>query len=149
MARLWRIGSPVLAPAAMALGLALGGCSYQLGSMLGKDEDKGKPTGALAAETPPAAELAADPDLSYARAAVAEALAKGGKTRSTPWENPRTGARGMVTPIASAYTQDGFQCRDFLASYVLGGTESWLEGEACRIHQGRWEVRSLKPWKRT
>ena len=61
----------------------------------------------------------------------------------------RTGARGMVTPIASAYTQDGFQCRDFLASYVHGGTESWLEGEACRIHQGRWEVRSLKPWKRT
>ena len=84
---------------------------------------------------------------------VSEALAKGGTTngttRSTPWENPRTGARGTVTPIASAHFQDGFLCRDFLASYVHEGNESWLEGEACRVQQSRWEVRSLKPWKRT
>ena len=66
-----------------------------------------------------------------------------------PWENPETGARGTVTPIATAYNQDGFICRDFLASYVSNSTESWLQGEACRLHQGRWEVRNLKPWQRT
>ena len=56
-----------------------------------------------------------------------------------PWENPGTGARGTVTPIADAYTQDGFTCRDFLASYVRDGAESWLQGDACRIHQGKWD----------
>jgi surface antigen len=84
---------------------------------------------------------------------VAEALAKSGPTdgalKSTPWEDPRTGARGTVTPLATAHNQDGLLCRDFLASYVHGGSESWLEGAACRLQERRWEVRTLKPWKRT
>ena len=88
-------------------------------------------------------------DLAIARAAVSELLARGGKDTSMPWENPHTGARGTITPIAQAYSQDGFTCRDFLASYVRNGTESWMQGEACRIHEGRWEVRNLKPWQRT
>jgi surface antigen len=75
-------------------------------------------------------------------------LKRGGKGLSQPWENPETGARGTVTPIASVYNQDGFTCQDFLASYVrAGSSQDWMRGEACRIHQGNWEVRSLKPWK--
>jgi len=70
------------------------------------------------------------------------------KSEAVPWENPGTGARGTVTPLASAYTQDGFTCRDFLASYVRKDSESWLQGEGCRIHQGRWEVRHMKPLQR-
>ena len=80
-----------------------------------------------------------------ARAAVGEMLGRGGKTASVPWENPRTGARGTITPLASAYSQDGLICHDFLASYVRDGSASWLEGEACRAMPGRWEVRKLKP----
>ena len=60
-----------------------------------------------------------------------------------------TGARGTVTPVANAYTQDGFTCRDFLASYVKNGNEAWLEGAACRAGRGKWEVRSMRPWKST
>ena len=52
--------------------------------------------------------------------------------------NPKTGARGTITPIASAYSQDGLTCRDFLASYVRNGAESWMQGEACRAVHGRW-----------
>jgi len=96
----------------------------------------------------PMSELPPDVDLAYARAAATEVLAHGDKQEGVHWENPRTGARGMVTPLASAYTQDGLTCRDFLASYVHEGSEAWLQGEACRVHQGVWEVRSLKPWKR-
>jgi surface antigen len=94
------------------------------------------------ASTPPA-----ETDLAIARAAASEVLASGGKDTSMPWENPRTGARGTITPIASAYDQDGVTCRDFLASYVRDGSESWLQGEACRARKGRWEVRTLKPWQ--
>jgi surface antigen len=78
---------------------------------------------------------------------VSEVLTKGGKDISLPWENPSTGARGTITPLAAAYDQDGITCRDFLASYVKNGNESWLQGEACRAARGKWEVRTLRPWK--
>ena len=134
----------------LALGYAAGGCSfsYQLDSLFGKSEDKADETGAVKqASVAPGTDV--EGDLAIARAAASEVLARGGKDASLPWENPQTGARGTVTPIASAYNQDGFVCRDFLASYVKNSTESWMRGEACRQHQGRWEVRNLKPWQRT
>ena len=56
---------------------------------------------------------------------------------------------GNITPLATAYSEGGVPCRDFLASYAHGGAEAWLQGEACRTSQGNWEVRSLKPLKRS
>jgi outer membrane surface antigen len=137
----------------LSLAFAGGGCSYQLDSMFSKNKDAAKldQTGAL--RPPPAkpalAEMPPENDLAVARAAASEVLSKGGKDTSMPWENPRTGARGTITPIASAYNLDGLTCRDFLASFVRNGTESWLQGEACQMQQGKWEVRTLKPWQRT
>jgi surface antigen len=129
----------------LALALAAGGCSlsYQLESM---HEDSADQTGSLRLVVPRAsAETPSGGDLSIARAAVNEVLTKRGKHTSLPWENPKTGARGTVTPLASAYQQDGITCRDFLASYVKNGSESWLQGEACRVRRGKWEVRNLRP----
>ncbi len=92
-------------------------------------------------------------DLVFTRAAVTEVLSRGGKDISLPWENPESGARGTVTPIASAYAQEGATCQDFLASYVSNHGESWMRGEACRDQKGeqkgKWQVRSLKPWTRS
>lgn len=134
----------------MALGLTCGGCSIgALGSIYGS-ADKADQTGSISA--PPGAKQAGnlppDSDLVFTRAAVSDVLSRASNDASVPWENPRSGARGTVTPIASAYTQDGQTCRDFLASYVNGPAQSWLQGEACR-QKGAWEVRSLKPWKRS
>jgi 17 kDa outer membrane surface antigen len=138
----------------MLLAFGAGGCSfsYQLDSLFGKkDDEKAEYTGSIkpSAPKPAVAEAPAASDLAIARATASEVLARGGKDISMPWENPQTGARGTITPIASVYDQDGFTCRDFLASYVRNGTESWLQGEACRQHQGRWEVRNLKPRQST
>jgi surface antigen len=112
--------------------------------------EKSETTGSIS--PPPGAkgvsQLPPDGDLAYARAAASDVLARGGKDASAPWENPRTGARGTVTPIASAYTQDGLTCRDFLASYVQGTSQAWMQGEACK-DKGSWEVRALKPWKQS
>lgn len=147
--------------AVLTSGLTAGGCSfsYQLGSLFEKnDEAAADQTGSISAnalhraENARAQELPAaqDDDLAYARAAAAEVLARGEKGSSLPWENPQTGARGTVTPIAAAYTQDGATCRNFLASYLREGAgESWLQGEACRLQEGRWEVRSLKPLQKS
>ena len=101
----------------------------------------------LASAAPRTAELPGEGDLAIARAAVSEVLSKGGS--SVPWENPKSGARGTVTPLASVYNQDGIPCRDFLASFVKNGSESWLQGAACRAKHGRWEVRNLRPWSNT
>jgi len=131
------------------LALALGGCSfsYQLDNLFTKKADA-EPTSSLRAPMA-VTEPPAEGDLAIARAAVSEVLTKGGKDISMPWENPHTGARGTITPLASAYNLDGSTCRDFLASYVKNGSESWLQGEACRAGRGKWEVRSLRPWKST
>jgi len=67
---------------------------------------------------------------------------------SGPWENPLTGSRGTITPLAAPYRDNGVECRDFLASYVRERAEAWMQGEACRNGAGRWEVRSQKPWRR-
>lgn len=145
--RLWR-WVPLVA--ALTLALGSGGCSMsgQLDSFFGGA--KSDRTGSI---TPPPGTkevvgLPPDTDLVYARAAASEVLRRGEKNSSLPWENPHTGARGTVTPIASAYTQDGQTCRDFLASYVAGDDQSWLQGEACK-QKGYWEIRALKPWKRS
>jgi surface antigen len=85
-------------------------------------------------------------DLAFARNAASDVLAKGDKDSSQHWENPETGARGSVTPLAEAYSSaEGRNCRDFLASFVSGRTESWLQGTACQRGHGRWEIQALKP----
>jgi surface antigen len=137
---------------ALSFALASGGCSYQLESIAGKglDDGRGDVTSTVRASpaVKPIAELA-EADLAIVRATVSEALSKGDKDTSVPWENPKTGARGTVTPLASAYTLDGRTCHDFLASYVRNSAESWLQGGACRLSEGRWEVRHMTPWRRT
>jgi len=87
-------------------------------------------------------------DLAYTRAAVADALARGGKDSSIPWANPNSGASGNITPIAKSRSDGNFTCRDFLASYVRGEAQAWFQGEACHTEHGRWEVRSLTPLSR-
>lgn len=148
--RPWRL---FCVSALIAASMTGSGCStnYQIGSMFGKDDDKAAhATGAVPTVghalddgLPPAS------DLAYAKVAATEVLSRGGKDSSLPWENPASGARGTVTPLANSYRMEGALCRDFLASYVAEGSESWLQGEACRAAKGQWEVRRLKPWRRS
>jgi surface antigen len=131
-----------------------GGCTYQLNSLLAKDDADGDQTGSISRPGDAAGRIAdaapsAEADLVYARAAASEVLARSGKDASVPWQNPNTGAGGNITPLATAYSEGGVPCRDFLASYAHGGTEDWLQGAACRTSQGNWEVKSLKPLKRS
>lgn len=107
----------------------------------------GDATGSIAARAHagPAHAGPTDADLAFARTAASDVLTKGNKDASQPWENPSTGARGSVTPLAQAYTAEGRTCRDFLASYVNETSESWLQGAACKARGGQWEIRSLRP----
>jgi len=107
----------------------------------GSANRSGRETGHDATQPPEA-------DLAYARVVAAYALAHGGKDSSIPWQNPNTGAGGNITPLAASYSEGGLICRDFLASYLRGDAQAWLQGEACRTDHGRWEVKSLTPLNR-
>ena len=154
--------------AVLALALGVSGCAVSgpLGSMFSKpSKDEARAyaredvTGSVGtpAATPVSASTAGLPsetDLVFARMAIVDVLKRGSKEISAPWENPSSGARGTVTPIASAYHKDGATCRDFLASHIRQGTETWMQGEACRGKDGgkqgaAWEVKSLRPWSRS
>ncbi|HRF07894.1 MAG TPA: RT0821/Lpp0805 family surface protein [Xanthobacteraceae bacterium] len=144
------------------LAMLLGGCSMQLSSML--------PGGV--SDTGPTVVRTSDPDVTgsiplhmastgniptgmsaidwpLARAALREALSRTDDGPSVPWENPASGARGTVTPIAAAFTKDGMPCRNFIASHVKDGVETWSEGLACRTAPNVWDVMSVKPLKKS
>ncbi len=128
------------------IGVGAGGCSMSRGGDAFARMEDPDVTGSIG----PAAVRAPAPtesDLAFARNAASDVLSKGDKDSSQHWENPETGARGSVTPLAQAYSSEGRTCRDFLASYVNGAAESWLQGAGCQSGQGRWEIHTLKPWK--
>ncbi len=134
---------------AILTGVSVGGCSVgrnegAFAQMEGRDV-----TGSIDAVRAAAGAGPTESDLVFARTAASDVLTKGDKDSSQPWENPSTGARGSVTPVAAAYTTDGRTCRDFLASYVKDRSESWLQGAACKSSHGQWEIHSLKPWRRS
>jgi len=110
------------------------------------------PTGSLAkpadrALAIPVRSGAEETDLAYARAAASSVLASGGKDASVPWRNPQSGASGNITPLDTSYSEDGHPCRDFLASYLHGPAQDWLQGAGCRSSSGAWEVTRLTPLK--
>ena len=153
--RLWRRARAIPAGpiAAIVSLMAVSGCSYQLASLVSTDEGGPQVTGTInpSANAPSGALSKSSPqaevDLAYARAAAAEALSRGSRDASLPWRNPHSGARGNVTPLATSYSEAGMACRDFLASYIHGDAQDWLEGAGCRAASGIWEIRRLKPLK--
>ena len=136
---------------AVLCAVAVSGCSYKLASMVSGDDSDPQTIGTII--SPPNAPAGTNPspraelDLAYARAAVSNVLSRGGKDRSVPWQNPQTGAGGNITPLATSYTEAGMPCRDFLASYMHGESQDWLQGAACRTTSGTWEIKRLKSLK--
>ena len=148
-----RVGLSAIGPAGavmtlILIGLGSGGCSMSRTDSAFAKMDDNDLTGSVAA-APANGPGPTESDLAFARNAASDVLTKGDKDSSQPWENPETGARGSVTPLAQAYSSsNGRTCRDFLASYVNGRSESWLQGAACQSGHGRWEIHTLRPWRR-
>ena len=88
------------------IGLGNGGCSFSRGdpSAVAKGPfarmEDGEVTGSI---TPVKNTAPTDSDLAFARNAASDVLSKGDKDSSQHWENPETGARGSVTPLAQSY----------------------------------------------
>jgi hypothetical protein len=133
--------------AVVLVGIGAGGCSLSRGD--GSFAKMGDDVTGTLGPAQPAVVPPTESDLAFARNAASDVLTRGDKDASQPWENPETGARGSVTPLAQAYSSEGRTCRDFLASYVNGHSESWLQGAACQTGHGQWEIHTLKPWRQS
>jgi hypothetical protein len=127
------------------IALGAGGCGLSRGDSSFAKMDEDDITGSLGEQ--PGKPLPTESDLAFARNAASDVLTRGDKDSSQPLHNPQTGAHGSATPLAGAYSSQGRVCRDFLASYVNGRTESWLQGAACQSGHGRWDIHTLKPWR--
>jgi hypothetical protein len=151
--RAWgRFGLSAIGPAGLVttlilIGIGSGGCSLSRtdGAFAKMGDDVTNSIG----PAQPSLAAPSESDLAFARNAASDVLTRGDKDASQPWENPETGARGSVTPLAQAYSSEGRTCRDFLASYVNGRSESWLQGAACKTGHGQWEIHTLKPWRQS
>lgn len=157
------VASLLSAPIAAGLiAMLLGGCSMQLSSLLpGGVSDNGPTvirnasddtTGSIPLSMASARDIPMGMsaiDWPHAQAALKEALTRTDEGPSVPWDNPASGARGTVTPIAAAFTRDGIPCRNFIASHVKDGIETWSEGLACRVSANVWEVKSFKPLRKS
>lgn len=150
--RAWgRVGLSAIKPAGTVISMILiclgaGGCSISGGDSLFAKLQGDDVTGTVRLSAK--GRSPTESDLAFARDAASDVLSKGDKDVSQHWENPETGARGSVTPLAQAYAaDDGRKCRDFLASYVNGSTETWLQGAGCEATHGRWQIHTLKPWR--
>lgn len=138
----------------------IGGCgmTMQLDSLLPDKSriasaDRSEITGSISRSSAKAREREQDmmsvADWSLAGAALREALKGKEENASVPWHNPETGSGGTVTLVAAAYNQDGFPCRNFIASNVREGKEAWFSGIACRVHRGEWDIRSTRPLQKS
>ncbi len=148
--------------AIIIIACAASGCSSSIPALFGSDnkpatvarsENAPKPdpdlTGSLSLSGGSANVAMSPIDWSLAKSALRQALGREEAGASQPWENPTSGARGTITPVAAIYEKGGFACRNFIVSHVHDSKENWYEGTACRIHRGQWDVTASRPLQRS
>jgi surface antigen len=135
-------------PLALVLSVPLGGCavSTQLGPIFGMGGDDTPSTGSITPRDQRFSNMMTDEDWSRARAAVDAALSGPGDGKAAPWDNPATGLKGTVTPVASAYAADSQTCHAFVANLVESAATHWYQGRACRAAGAAWTVVETSSW---
>jgi surface antigen len=100
------------------------------------------------AETSPFSPSLDQEDMRRQRAALATALDPQGNGGVVRWDNPESGSKGSFAPIGNAFLVQHDICRVFVTAVIERGREDWFQGTACRVMQGDWRMRDVKPWKR-
>jgi len=76
-------------------------------------------------------------DLALFRATVREVLEKGTDGTARRWDNPNTGASGVVTPLKS-YERDGRPCRNVEIFNEAKGFSGRTRYDFCKQPDGTW-----------
>ena len=140
--------APRAAVAAMLAG-ALAACSL---TPPGLPDDGVGVTGAIRrADGSQVSPLSADlgqEDWRRAKGALAIALDPQGSGAAVKWDNPDTEIGGTFTPVAQPFVQANEICRAFLATIVLPGRTSSLQGTGCRVSAEDWQIKDVRPWRK-
>jgi len=100
------------------------------------------PTGSIA-KTPETLSPALDAeDWRRASAALATALDPQGAGDGVNWDNPKSGARGVVAPVGAPFPREGRVCRSYRAEIATRGQRESVEGAACRDKTAEWTLDS-------
>ncbi|MBI2717684.1 MAG: glycine zipper 2TM domain-containing protein [Rhizobiales bacterium] len=75
-------------------------------------------------------------DREYAYAAAERSFREG---REETWENPDTGHRGEIR-LRRTFDRGGDLCRDFTHTIWVDGEPQYVEGTACEMPDGSWEI---------
>ena len=88
-------------------------------------------------------------DWRRAKAALATALDPQGNGGHVGWDNSASGAKGSFMPAGDAFLVKDEICRKFIAMLAAKEPEQWFEGNACRISVNDWEIKDVKPGKKS
>lgn len=126
--------------------LTVAGCaiSTPLGPIFGSD-DEGS-TGTITPRDERFSNSMTDRDWTLAKGAVLAAIESREGQAPTTWDNPETGTKGTVSPLAGAFAADGGLCRSFIAAVAEGIETSYYEGRACRKGTDPWTVMESTAW---
>jgi surface antigen len=80
-----------------------------------------------------------DADTEVLRSAMRKALDDTPDGQSRRWENPATGARGVLTPL-DTFDLDGVTCRKLELSNEIGGVSGRSVFDFCRQADGTWKI---------
>jgi surface antigen len=79
-------------------------------------------------------------DIAYNDRTSQRALETAQPGQTLPWNNPKSGNSGSITP-SSYYTNDSGQyCREFSQKITVGGKTENGYGTACRQPDGSWQI---------
>ena len=81
-------------------------------------------------------------DVNMMYATAQEALEHGGDGQRRGWENPSTGASGIMTPLDTYTGTDGIRCRHLQVISRAGGLKNQSVFELCRQPDGQWKAQN-------
>lgn len=129
----------------------LAGCavSMPMGSLM-PDHHDDEITGSII--KPKLAEWVGHDDWQAAQPAFTQALGEKGSATAS-WDNPKTGAKGSFMAVGDSFPGADGPCRAFHANLDqakadLAQADKALDGTACSVKSGEWQVTEIKPEKK-
>lgn len=79
-------------------------------------------------------------DQAAAERTCLQALESGRSGQVVEWRNPDKGTCVQITPQPAFQNPQGYQCREFQQTIIIGGRPQQAYGTACRQPDGSWQI---------
>ncbi len=128
---------------------AVGGCAISIPIAGLQAADDNDVTGSIAKPTTKLSRKLDSEDWRRARAALGVALDPQANGAAAKWDNPETRLSGSFQPVGLPYPADGLVCRAFIARIDGAKGAEDLQGAACKEGASEWDVKDVRPFRKT